>query len=58
MTCTTHIGTSVAAKRCWIPGVDEEEMLCHFEEPTTTKTMPFRSNPTGRWGLRLPEFHP
>ena len=27
-------------------------MLCHCEEPTTTKTMPFRSNPEGRWGLR------
>ena len=52
VTCTTHIGTSVTAKRHWILGVSEEEMLRHCEELTTTKTMPFRRNPTGRWGLR------
>ena len=49
--CTTPIGTSVRAKRRWILGVGDEEMLRHCEEPTTTKTMPFRPNPLGRWGL-------
>ncbi len=50
--CTTQIGTSVQAKRRWILGVSDEEMSCHSEELTTTKTMPFRPNPLGRWGLR------
>ena len=27
-------------------------MLLHCEELTTTKTMPFRHNPLGRWGLQ------
>ncbi len=26
-------------------------MLLHCEKLTTTKTMPFRPNPLGRWGL-------
>ena len=50
--CTTHIGTSVAAKRRRIPGVGEEGMLPHSDESTTTKTVSFRRNPPGRWGLR------
>ena len=49
---TTHIETSVAAKRHWIPGVGDEEMRRHSEESTTTKTMPFRRNPAGRRRLR------
>ena len=49
--CTTQIGTSVRAKRRWILGVSDEEMSLHSEELTTTKAMPIRGNPLGRWGL-------
>ena len=50
--CNTHIGTCVGAKRPCILGVGEEEMLSHCDEATTTKTMPFRLDPPGRWRLR------
>ena len=49
--CTTQIGSSVRAKRRWILGVSDEEMFLHSEELTTTKAMPFRPNPLGRWEL-------
>jgi hypothetical protein len=29
----------------------DEEMFLHSEELTTTKAMPIRGNPLGRWGL-------
>ena len=49
--CNIHIGTGVETKRHRVLGVGEEEKLPHCDEPTTTKTRPFRLNPPGRWGL-------
>ena len=49
--CGRTLWGRVTAKRHRILGDEDETMLFHCEESTTTKTVPFRRNPPGAWGF-------
>ena len=49
--CGRTLWGRVTAKRHRILGDEDETMPLHCEESATTKTVPFRRNPTGAWGF-------